>query len=79
VIGALLRNEAYIGNLVWNRVDQKLGGKKTNNPRALWIRGEGCVEPVIDRDVFLRAKKILEEHNVRISEEEMLALCVRSC
>lgn len=73
VIGALLRNEAYMGNLVWNRVCQKLGEKKTNNPRALWIRTEGCVEPIIDRDVFLRAKKILEEHNVRISEEEMLA------
>ena len=28
MIGALLRNEAYVGNLVWNRVDQKLGRKK---------------------------------------------------
>jgi DNA invertase Pin-like site-specific DNA recombinase len=73
VTRALLRNEAYIGNLVWNRVSQKLGGKTTNNPRALWIRSEGCVEPIIDRNVFQRAKKILEEHNVRISEEEMLA------
>jgi hypothetical protein len=70
---ALLRNEAYIGNLVWNRASQKLKGKKTNNPRALWIRSEGCVEPIIDRDVFLRAKKILEEYRVNISEEEMLA------
>ena len=73
VIGALLRNEAYIGNLVWNHASQKLKGKRTNNPRSLWIRSEGCVEPIIDRDVFLRAKKILEEHSVNISEEEMLA------
>ena len=73
VIGALLRNEAYIGNLVWNRVSQKLKGNKTNNPRALWIRSEGCVEPIIDRDVFQRAKRILEEYRVNISEEEMLA------
>jgi Recombinase len=73
VIGALLRNEAYIGNLVWNHASQKLKGKRTNNPRALWIRSEGCVEPIIDRDVFQRAKRILEEHRVNISEEEMLA------
>jgi len=72
VISALLRNEAYIGNLVYNRVAQKLGTKKTNNPKDLWIRSEGCIEPIIDRDVFRRAKKILEEKCVRISEEEML-------
>ena len=73
MIRALLSNEAYIGNLVWNRVSQKLKGNKTNNPRALWIRSEGCVEPIIDRDVFQRAQRILEEHSVNISEEEMLA------
>ncbi len=72
MISALLRNEAYIGNLVYNRVAQKLGTKKTNNPKDLWIRSEGCIEPIIDRDVFRRAKKILEEKCVRISEEEML-------
>lgn len=70
---ALLRNETYIGNLVWNRVASKLGAKKTNNPRDLWIRSEGCVEPIIDRDVFFRAKKILDEYRVCISDEEMLA------
>lgn len=70
---ALLRNEAYIGNLVWNRVSQKLGARRTNNPKDLWIRSEGCVEPIIDRDVFFRAKKILDEYRICISEEEMLA------
>jgi len=73
VVSAVLRNEAYIGNLVWNRVCQKLGAQRTNNPRDLWIRSEGCVEPIIDRDAFLRAKKIMEEYRVCISEDEMLA------
>jgi DNA invertase Pin-like site-specific DNA recombinase len=73
VVSAVLRNEAYIGNLVWNRVCQKLGAKRTNNPRDLWIRSEGCVEPIIDRDAFLRAKKVMEEYRVCISEDEMLA------
>ena len=70
---ALLRNEAYIGNLVWNRASQKLGAKTTNNPTDLWIRSEGCVEPIIERDLFIRAKKILDDYRVNIPEEEMLA------
>ena len=69
----LLRNEAYIGNLVWNRFSQKLGARKTRNQSDLWIRSEGCFEPTIDRDLFLRAKKILDGYRVCISEEEMLA------
>jgi DNA invertase Pin-like site-specific DNA recombinase len=72
VISEILRNETYIGNLVYNRVSQKLRAKKTNNPRDVWIRSEGCVEPIIDRDVFFRARKRLEEYRVAISEEEML-------
>ena len=69
---ALLRNESYVGNLVWNRVTSKLGSKKINNPKHLWIRSEGCIEPIVDREVFLQANKILNESRVRISEEEML-------
>jgi DNA invertase Pin-like site-specific DNA recombinase len=69
----LLRNETYIGNLVWNRSSSKLGAKKTNNPKDLWIRSEGCVEPIIDRDIFFRAQKIMDEYRITISEEEMLA------
>jgi DNA invertase Pin-like site-specific DNA recombinase len=69
----LLRNEVYIGNLIWNRSSQKLGGKLVANPAHLWIRSEACVEPIIDRALFAKAKKILDEYRLRISEEEMLA------
>jgi len=71
-ISAILRNETYIGSLVHSRVAQKLGAKKTRNPRDLWIRSEGCVEPIIDRDVFFRARKRLEEYRVVVPEDEML-------
>jgi hypothetical protein len=37
-----------------------------------WLRSEGCVEPIIDRDLFLRASRIIEERRVDLSEEEML-------
>jgi DNA invertase Pin-like site-specific DNA recombinase len=71
-IGELLRNEAYIGSFIYNRDTEKLGAKRTHNPRELWIRCEGAIEPIIERDVFLRAKKIMEERCVRIPEDEML-------
>lgn len=71
-ISMLLRNEAYIGNFIYNRDTEKLGAKRTHNPRDLWIRSEGAIEPIIERDVFLRAKKTMEERRVCISEKEML-------
>jgi hypothetical protein len=71
-LGALLRNEAYIGNLVYNRYSEKLGAKRTLNPTNLWVRSEGCVEPIIDRAVFQRAQKIMDGYRTNISEEEML-------
>lgn len=71
-MGAILQNEAYIGNLIWNRISKKLGAQRTKNPRNLWIRSEGCFEPIIDRADFLQAKKIIEGYRVCISEKEML-------
>ncbi len=71
-IGSILKNEAYIGNLLYNRSSKKLGAKRTHNPANVWIRSEGCVEPIIDREVFLRAQKIMRERRVDISEGEML-------
>jgi DNA invertase Pin-like site-specific DNA recombinase len=71
-IGMLLRNEAYIGTYIYNRVTEKLGTKRTNNPQELWIRSEGAFKPLIGHDVFLRARKAMEERRIRISEEEML-------
>src|SRR5215467_3520695 len=71
-VRSILRNESYIGNLVYNRASRKLGSKLASNPSDLWIRSEGCVEPIIDRDVFFRVQQRLEERRVAISEEEML-------
>ncbi|MCW1994819.1 recombinase family protein [Bradyrhizobium diazoefficiens] len=72
LISTLLRNEAYIGNLIYNRDTEKLGTKRTHNPRELWVRSEGAIEPIVDRDVFVRASKALAERRVCVSEKEML-------
>ncbi len=73
LIGRILRNENYIGNLVYNRRSYKLKETRKYNPPDLWVRSEGCIEPIIKQDEFLRAAKIIEERRVDLSEEEMLA------
>src|SRR6266700_3337943 len=73
LIGRLLRNENYVGNIVYNRRSRKLGGQHLYNPPDLWVRGEGCLEPMVEPDVFLRAKKVIENRRVDLPEEEMLA------
>ncbi|WP_246668746.1 recombinase family protein [Bradyrhizobium sp. UNPF46] len=71
-ISALLRREAYIGNVVYNRLSRKLGAKRTTNPKEVWVRSEGAIEPIIDHIVFRRVSNALEQRCVKISEEEML-------
>ena len=72
IIDALLKNEAYIGNLVHNRVSRRLARKRVKNPPDQWVRKDGVLEPVVAREVFTRAQKILAERRVVLSEDEML-------
>ena len=71
-IGRILRNENYIGNIVYNRQSLKLGEKRVNNPPEQWIRGEGCLEPIIPEEAFLSAQKIIDVRRVDLPEPEML-------
>lgn len=71
-VGTVLRNESYIGNLIFNRKSQKLRQAAVKNPPDQWIRSEGCIEPLIDRELFFSVRKIIEERRVDLSEEEML-------
>jgi len=72
MVGVVLRNESYIGNLVFNRRSWKLRQTRVYNPPERWIRSEGCIEPIVDRDVFLKADQFIRERRVDLTEEEML-------
>jgi Recombinase len=69
----MLRNENYMGNLIYNRHSAKLRQKRSRNPPELWIRSEGSVEAIVEQGLFLRARKVIEERRVDLSEEDMLA------
>jgi DNA invertase Pin-like site-specific DNA recombinase len=73
-ITKILKNENYIGNIIYNRRSRKLRGNHIYNPPVQWIRSEGCIEPIVASDVFLAVKKIMEERRVDgLTDEEMLA------
>jgi hypothetical protein len=72
MIEAILKNENYVGNLVYNRTSRRLGQKLVNNPHHLWVRSAAAVDPIIDQDLFARAQKIMAERYISIPEDEML-------
>lgn len=73
MVSRILRNETYIGNIVYNRLSRKLGAEKVRNPPDLWVRGEGCVEPIVEPEVFQRVKEVIDDRRIEIPEGEMLS------
>jgi hypothetical protein len=55
----LLRNERYIGNLVYNRTSLKLQTKRVFNAETNWIRNRSALAPIVDPEVFAVAGKRL--------------------
>ncbi len=72
VVHYLLKNENYIGNIVYNRKSYRLRQVMRINPSELWIRSTGVCEPIVDREVFLKAQQIMKVHYVRWTEEKLL-------
>jgi DNA invertase Pin-like site-specific DNA recombinase len=73
LVGRILQNENYVGNLVYNRESYKLGTRKVSNLPDKWVRAERCIEPMVDPNVFQRVQRILKDRRIEISEGEMLS------
>jgi DNA invertase Pin-like site-specific DNA recombinase len=71
-IHSLLRNECYIGNIVYNRRTSYLGQVHKPNPPEQWIRREGVFEAIVEPALFWRAQQRVKDRYVRMSNEEML-------
>jgi DNA invertase Pin-like site-specific DNA recombinase len=72
MIHSILKNENYVGNLLYNRTSRRLGQKLITNPHHLWVRSTAAVEPIVDRGLFARAQKLMAERYIVIPEDEML-------
>lgn len=72
MITTILGNENYVGKTIYNRTSRRLGQKLVKNPNDAWVRGPAGIGPLVDPDLFARAKKLLAERRVEIPEDEML-------
>ncbi|MBB4391815.1 recombinase family protein [Bradyrhizobium sp. ERR14] len=70
----LLQNDNYIGINRYNRHTCKLRTVRKKNPPEQWIKKERAFEPIVDKEVFAKAQKILEDRRQcwSVSDEEML-------
>ncbi|MET1046268.1 MAG: recombinase family protein [Hyphomicrobium sp.] len=73
-IHQLLINEKYIGNNVWGRTSFKLKQSHVRNPADAWIRADQVFDPIVDKDLFIRAQAIIAARSERLSDERMLDL-----
>lgn len=73
-ISNILRNEAYIGNVVFNRRSMKLGQKQVRNPPDMWVRRDRAFKPIVSPALFAKAQKVLVElsHGRERSDQEIL-------
>lgn len=71
-IHRILTNEKYIGNNVYNRVSFKLRQRRVVNAPDTWVRAQGVFEPIIDAEQFQTARKLMEERNQHITDDDLL-------
>jgi len=64
-IGKTLRNERYIGNLVYGRRSSRMGGKSIPNPPALWIRSENAFPAIVPPALFFQAQARFQNHELK--------------
>ena len=72
MIHRILKNENYVGNIIYNRTSRRLGQKLVKNPRHQWVRGEAVIDPIVDKSLFARAQKIMEERYLSLPDDQML-------
>jgi DNA invertase Pin-like site-specific DNA recombinase len=71
----ILGNERYVGNFVWGRRAQKLGGPVAWNPPEEWIRIDDCFPAIVDANQFARARsRVRGRGMVGLSDDEMIEL-----
>jgi DNA invertase Pin-like site-specific DNA recombinase len=68
----LLRNENYIGTLLYNRKTCRLRAPMRNNSPSAWIRVPGAFPPIVDPDLFWRAQTVKKQRRTYLSNREIL-------
>lgn len=60
----ILRNEAYLGTIVWGREHNWLGRRQNNTPPETWVRVPNAFEGLVDPALFRMAQDIFTHRNL---------------
>ena len=68
----ILKNELYIGTLVYNRTTQKLKTPTRQNPTDQWVRTIGAFPATVPPEVFEKAQRIMRQRGLQYTPELMV-------
>lgn len=61
----ILRNELYIGTMVYNKSTQRLLSPTRPNPRSEWIRTQAAFEGIVSKELFSAVQSVFDEQQRR--------------
>jgi hypothetical protein len=73
-IGNMLKNEVYLGHLIYNRRSMKLGEPQVTNPADVWIRRDNAFKAIVSSALFAKARERMLELENRHKESDQQIL-----
>jgi DNA invertase Pin-like site-specific DNA recombinase len=77
IVRGMLRNEKYIGNLIFNRRSSKLRNRAIRNPPEQWVRRDGAFEGIVPIQLFNAAQVERTRRYRRYDRKELVAILQR--
>ena len=77
IIRGMLRNEKYLGNLIFNKSSFKLRKCAVRNPPDQWVRCDGAFQAIVSEQLFNAAQRERERKRRRYTKGELIAALQR--
>jgi DNA invertase Pin-like site-specific DNA recombinase len=77
IIRGLLRNEKYIGNLVFNKLSFKLKRRAVRNPPYEWVRCDGALPAIVPKQLFMAVQRERDRRYRRYTKDELITMLQR--
>jgi DNA invertase Pin-like site-specific DNA recombinase len=73
---SILKNDLYIGTMVYNKTSQKLKSPSKQNPESEWIRRKEAFQNIVDKKLFQQVQTLFkqqeEEYRQKYSQNDMI-------
>jgi len=78
-ISKILQNEKYAGTFVYSRSRWPLQGGRIPNPPDRWIRVEGAIKPIVERETYDAAQRCIKDGWTYTDNEMLTYLTAAWC